>query len=197
VPLKQTPIYMRYLLRRFERRGGTIRREEVTDLAALCTRHSLVVNCSGVWAQTLVGDEQVYPIRGQVIRVSTNDGPNGPLSSVGLFHEPEDAQPTYAFPRSDGVILGGTVDEGQWQTVPDHATTADIVARVRRLVPEAGSLNVLDAQAGLRPGRREVRLDVERIGSTTVIHNYGHGGAGFTLSWGCADEVAARAGQVA
>ena len=42
---------------------------------------------------------------------------------------------------------------------------------------------------GLRPSRTEVRLEEEIIGSTRVIHNYGHGGAGVTLSWGCADEV--------
>ena len=28
------------------------------------------------------------------------------------------------------------------------------------------------------------RLDVERIGSRTVVHNYGHGGSGWSLSWG-------------
>ena len=43
---------------------------------------------------------------------------------------------------------------------------------------------------GLRPSRTEVRLEEEFIGDTRVIHNYGHGGAGVTLSWGCADEVA-------
>jgi D-amino-acid oxidase len=35
-----------------------------------------------------------------------------------------------------------------------------------------------------------VRLEAERIGATCVIHNYGHGGAGFTLSWGCAEGTA-------
>jgi len=43
---------------------------------------------------------------------------------------------------------------------------------------------------GLRPSRKEVRLEIESLSSGRwAIHNYGHGGAGVTLSWGCADEV--------
>ena len=38
-------------------------------------------------------------------------------------------------------------------------------------------------------GRTEVRLDKEIISDKIVIHNYGHGGSGVTLSWGCAEEV--------
>ncbi len=41
------------------------------------------------------------------------------------------------------------------------------------------------------PVRNEVRLEIEKVSNTSaVIHNYGHGGAGFSLSWGCAEEVA-------
>jgi len=50
---------------------------------------------------------------------------------------------------------------------------------------------------GLRPGRPAVRLEAERpgvggggAGGRPVVHNYGHGGSGFTVCWGCADEVA-------
>ena len=44
-------------------------------------------------------------------------------------------------------------------------------------------------RAGLRPFRAEsVRL--EHVSGTAIIHNYGHGGAGVTFSWGCAGEVA-------
>ena len=48
---------------------------------------------------------------------------------------------------------------------------------------------VLGVSVGLRPCRAVVRLELEEIGEQRVIHNYGHGGAGVTLSWGCAEEV--------
>jgi D-amino-acid oxidase len=62
---------------------------------------------------------------------------------------------------------------------------ADIVRRATALVPEVAQARILRHRVGLRPARPEVRL--ERDGD--VIHCYGHGGAGVTLSWGCADEV--------
>ena len=48
---------------------------------------------------------------------------------------------------------------------------------------------VLNTVVGLRPGRPVVRLEIERRGNSKIVHNYGHGGAGVTLSWGCAREV--------
>jgi D-amino-acid oxidase len=67
---------------------------------------------------------------------------------------------------------------------------AGVVARTLDLVPEIAHARVLRHKVGLRPARPAVRL--ERVAD--VIHCYGHGGAGVTLSWGCADEVAALAG---
>ncbi|MFI7689794.1 FAD-dependent oxidoreductase [Nonomuraea sp. NPDC049655] len=44
--------------------------------------------------------------------------------------------------------------------------------------------------AGLRPYRtHSYRLEGEELGDRFVIHNYGHGGGGITLSWGCAAAV--------
>ena len=48
---------------------------------------------------------------------------------------------------------------------------------------------------GLRPGRREVRLEKEETASGAIIHNYGHAAYGHTLSWGCAAEVVAGEGM--
>ena len=44
--------------------------------------------------------------------------------------------------------------------------------------------------AGVRPYRKNTyRLDHELSGQKFLVHNYGHGGAGITLSWGCAQQV--------
>jgi hypothetical protein len=47
-----------------------------------------------------------------------------------------------------------------------------------------------DCRAAQRPERPQVRLEAEMLGDTLCIHNYGHGGLGVTLSWGCAAQVA-------
>ena len=50
-------------------------------------------------------------------------------------------------------------------------------------------------RTGLRPVRTGgYLLEAATVGSKSVIHNYGHGGAGITMSWGCAEEVARLAG---
>ena len=72
----------------------------------------------------------------------------------------------------------------------------DSSAFVKHYHTEAGTEEVerLFAEpeaVGLRPGRKEVRLELEMAGpSCPIVHNYGHGGGGFTVAWGCANEVA-------
>src|SRR6516225_9597826 len=44
--------------------------------------------------------------------------------------------------------------------------------------------------AGVRPSRKgSYRLEAETAGTKVVVHNYGHGGCGISLSWGCAAKV--------
>jgi D-amino-acid oxidase len=55
---------------------------------------------------------------------------------------------------------------------------------------------VIGHLVGLRPRRPAVRLELERRDGKAIIHNYGHGGAGISLSWGCAQEVVELVRQV-
>jgi D-amino-acid oxidase len=108
------------------------------------------------------------------------------LSEWWLAEEGPDGEgPTYVVPRTDDVVLGGTDDDGDWSRTPSPEVADDILRRAIALVPDVAKARVLRHKVGLRPARPEVRL--ERVGD--VIHCYGHGGAGVTLSWGCADEV--------
>jgi D-amino-acid oxidase len=93
-------------------------------------------------------------------------------------------------PRSQDIVLGGTAQEGDERLAPDQATAAAILERCARLEPRLRGAEVLEHKVGLRPGRPSVRLEAERRAGGLLVHNYGHGGAGVTLSWGCADEVA-------
>ena len=68
--------------------------------------------------------------------------------------------------------------------------TEHILGKCESLWPELDRSKIVGVAVGLRPSRKLVRLEIEKLSnSKSVIHNYGHGGAGVTLSWGCADEV--------
>ena len=186
VPLIETPVYIDYLYKKFIEYGGKVQRlhkkldsfDEVYDLS------NIIVNCTGLGSHKLCSDKEVFPIRGQLVR-TTNPGidycyndEEGPLAM------------TYIVPRSNDCVLGGTTDEGNWSLDIDDNTTKKILKNSMTLVPNLKGAQILEVKVGLRPGRTEVRLEVERLTTNcTVIHNYGHGGAGITLSWGCAEEV--------
>ncbi len=176
-PVVEMSRYLTWLREQVESAGGTVTRVALPHLP----EGPLVVNCSGLGSRALAGDPSLSPVRGQVVQVE----------QVGLeeWWLDEDG-PTYVIPRSRDIVLGGTEDAGVWDRTRDPATAADILRRATALVPALAGARVLRHKVGLRPSRPEIRL--ERVGD--VIHCYGHGGAGVTLSWGCADEVAALAG---
>jgi D-amino-acid oxidase len=88
-------------------------------------------------------------------------------------------------------VLGGTAQRGDTRTSPDDADTAVILASLQRHLPALRGARVRAVRVGLRPWRRTVRLELERLpGGRRLVHDYGHGGSGYTLSWGCAAEVA-------
>lgn len=176
-PIIEMPHYLRWMVARVESLGGTITR---LNLSALPTGGDLVVNTSGLGARLLGADASVAPVAGQVLYVE----------QIGLDRWWLDgAGPTYVVPRSRDIVVGGTADEGEWSRTPSPETAEAILRRASRLVPDLLQARVLRHKVGLRPARPSVRL--EREGR--IIHCYGHGGAGVTLSWGCADEVAGLA----
>lgn len=176
-PVVEMPIYLRWLAGRVEDLGGTITR---LNLRALPVGPDLVVNCSGLGARLLGTDRSVVPVRGQVLYLEQTGLDRWWLDRSG---------PTYVVPRSHDIVVGGTDQEGEWSRTPSPEAAVDILDRACRLVPELRGARVLRHKVGLRPVRPAVRL--ERQGD--VIHCYGHGGAGVTLSWGAADEVASLA----
>lgn len=176
-PIVEMPVYLRWLGRRVEELGGTLTRMNLAGLP----EGPVVVNCGGIGSRLLAGDTSVAPVRGQVVVVE----------QVGLERWWLDAGgPTYVVPRSHDIVVGGTDDEGDWSRTPDPETATAIMERATALVPELAGAAVLRHKVGLRPTRPVVRL--ERKGA--VVHCYGHGGAGVTLSWGCADEVVGLVG---
>jgi D-amino-acid oxidase len=188
VPLIETPLYMVYLLDWFQRLGGVIEQGEVQVLADLAAKGRLIINCAGLGAKALTNDEGLYPIRGQIVRVTAVADKTSfvdEFSARGL---------AYVVPRRNDTIIGGTAQVGDWNLTADPQTAEEILLKCRQLQPALAGVEILEHAVGLRPGRDRIRLECEALGEDcVVIHNYGHGGAGFTLSWGCADEVTALA----
>jgi len=184
VPLIETPVYMQYLMARFRQLGGQIEQKTVTKISDLYQKSRLIVNCSGIGGRKLVDDNELYPIRGQIIRVKALD------IKQCLVDEAGGLALTYIIPRSQDCILGGTAEENNWSLEVNHDTSREILRKCKQLAPTLENIEILQHLVGLRPGRKEVRLQIEKVfEQCSVIHNYGHGGAGFTLSWGCAEEV--------
>jgi D-amino-acid oxidase len=184
----------------------------------------LVVNCTGLGAKTLVQDEAVWALRGQLLRFPPLEIPLpeqpqfvldiegtspslAPSSSSSSSNASVSTSKTkvsaYIFNRPDSTIVGGCAIPNYEQTEVDQVIMQQI-----RTLNEQYFLPGLSHQpsraelVGLRPCRTQVRLEVEWLQASTVtkrqvplIHNYGHGGSGLTLCWGCADEVAQLASQ--
>lgn len=185
-PLIEMPRYLPWLVRETDRLGGEFEHRRVASLTELGGPDvDVIVNCSGLAARELADDPSVHPVRGQIVRVSNP----GLRLSVRDEHHPGGR--AYVHPRTDDVILGGTLDANEWDTRVDAGTAAGIVQRCLDLVPALAQSTVLEHLVGLRPGRPSVRLEAETGNATMVVHNYGHGGSGVTLAWGCAAEVAA------
>jgi len=172
-PVIDMPVYLQWLRDRLAELGGTLTR---ISMSSLPHSDGVVVNCAGLGARRLARDEDVRPVRGQVVVVNGVELDRWWLDATG---------PTYVVPRARTVILGGTDEEGDWSRTPSPETATEILRRATRLVPELADAKVLGHRVGLRPVRPSVRLEAEG----RVIHCYGHGGAGVTLSWGCANEV--------
>ncbi|BBY29057.1 FAD-dependent oxidoreductase [Mycolicibacterium sediminis] len=187
VPLAEMPVYLPWLTTRVRDLGGDFTRRRLRTLDEAADGADVVVNCSGLGARDLVDDLEVHPVRGQVVRVAN------PGLTLSVRDEDHPGGRAYVHPRTDDCILGGTLDVEQWDTAVDEAVGAAILARCRDLVPALRDARILAQVVGLRPARATVRLeeDTPLRSGARVLHNYGHGGSGITLSWGCAREVAA------
>jgi D-amino-acid oxidase len=187
VPLVEMPLYLPWLAERIRGDGAQMYQRRLHSLAELAEDGvDAIVNCSGLAARELVGDGSVYPVRGQIVRV-TNPGLT---MSVRDENHPEGR--AYVHPRAHDCILGGTLDVNAWDTHVDPETAESILRRCRDIAPALADAAVIEHVVGLRPGRSVVRLEEDTLDEPgpRILHNYGHGGAGITIGWGCADEIA-------
>lgn len=193
VPLIDMPVHLAWLRERLARAGGTVEARTAGSLDEPLTEAPCVVNCSGIGARSLVPDASVRPVRGQLVIVE-NPGVRTWFASADATGQIS----TYFFPQPDRLVLGGTAQEDDWSLDPDPAVADAIVKRCAAVRPEIAGARVLDHRVGLRPFRAAVRIERELPAMGRVlVHNYGHGGAGVTVAWGCAQEAARLADEAA
>ena len=199
-PVINTPIYTRWLRRQVESMGVKFQQRAVGGgldaFGPLLDEFdaSLLINCSGLGARNF-GDEQVYPLRGALVQLKLSQQ----LPAPGVHCISHDDAKThqnmiYLVPRGDTLLLGGIAQPNEWneELSVNDSIVKGIVDRCLEFMPDLARLRSdeqLPVLVGLRPARNgNVRLEWEP--EQSVIHNYGHGGSGFSMSWGCAKEVA-------
>ena len=188
VPLMDTTIYLDYLAERFQKAGGSINESvHFEELEDVDPKFDLVINCAGIGARELAHDADLEPHRGQVAIVPKIDKMKCAIVC-------DDDPLMYAIPRTNDCVFGGT-NEVSDNLEADPVATKAIVSECAQVL-KMESPRVLRERVGLRPFRKSgVRLEAGKLNDgRTVIHNYGHGGSGFTLSWGCAENVFEIAG---
>jgi D-amino-acid oxidase len=184
-PVADMSVHLPWLVQRLHALGGTLTIAALDGLEEALARAPVVVDCAGMGAADLAGDATLVPVRGQVVYVE----------QVGidewLLDQSDPRRLVYVVPRERDVVLGGTAQEGDDDRRPDPATALSIRERCTAAVPALAGARVLGGAVGLRPARAAVRLEAEARPGGRVVHCYGHGGAGVTLAWGCAEEVVA------
>ena len=178
-PVIEMNHYMPWLLAKFEKLGGLYELREFSSLHEV--PGEIIVNCCGLGGRDLCNDRELRPVRGQVVYIKQDPG-------FGRFDQKPETL-TYTIPRRDVTVLGGTAQKDDWEENIRPEDTETILSKCEELWPELNRENIVGTAVGLRPSRYEVRLEEEMINGKKIIRNYGHGGAGVTLSWGCADEI--------
>ncbi len=185
VPLMETQIFLPYLQQQLQQKGVKLIEKEIKNFNELAGDYDILINCSALGSRKLCNDDKVIPVRGQVGLLS-------PRNNLPIYLDNE--KPLYIVPRKDAIIVGGTYEERVETETTEPATIERILNNAYEVFPELKQQEVIGSWAGLRPYRPEVRVEHEE--GTNIIHNYGHGGSGFTLSFGCAEEVAAIVDQL-
>ncbi|TKR94877.1 hypothetical protein L596_009109 [Steinernema carpocapsae] len=157
---------------------------QIKSVDQLLGSYDVVVNCAGLNGGIVANDgdaANVYPIRGVILEV------DAPWQKHFFYYDFR----TFTIPTINKVFMGTVKQDGRADLQITPEDIDDIRTRYCAVQPAFKDVAIKSMWSGLRPGRDEVRLERVEVpkSKTKVIHNYGHGGNGFTLSWGCALEA--------
>lgn len=186
-PRVEPALFQPWLERRLHR---PVVRRRVSALTAAEAPGAVVVNCTGLEGRGLTGDAALRGIFGHVLVVEPGDIP----MDISISDDRDERAVFYTIPRRSTVILGGCTEPSP----DDRPLRCDPAMRdaILRRCRDAGFSpgRVIAERAGLRPYRTTVRLERDQR-DPRIIHNYGHGGSGYTLMHGCAEDVVGLVGS--
>jgi len=185
-PMLDMPVYLKYLHERLNALKVPIVQREVSSLRDFPPQWTVAVNCTGWAAKDLVPDAEIVPVRGMLVIV---DNPGIDEFFADAVEE-DVVDMTYVLPHGKEVVLGSMAEREDAKGSDEDVARA-IIERCIAVRPILAKAKVIDRRIGYRPIRPTIRLEQEDLGGRWLIHNYGHGGGGVSVSWGCADEVVA------
>ena len=176
--------YLIWLSNKFCSLGGLMYKRLVHSLTELSS-YDFVINCSGLGARELVNDPTVFPLKGHLISVR-----------APWVKEWVHCRTAYIYTRGQEIVLGTTAEVGKENLDVCNDCKQEILSNCSQVMPSLEDPEIINCWAGIRPMREGgVRLEMLKnsmgVGKPeqVVVHCYGHGPFGVTLSWGCAEDV--------
>ncbi len=125
-------VFLRRVTDDYYQAGGQIVIRDFRDRSeVLALEEPVIFNCTGLGAKALFGDDELTPVKGQLVFLPPDLDVD--WCSIGGGEEL-----LYMFSRSDALVLGGTTKKGDWSTQPEPAETERIVAGHQRLFAKFG-----------------------------------------------------------
>lgn len=159
-----------------------------------------VVNCTGLGASSLCSDTEMVGARGVLIHYDRNNcrSEENDLKDAAILTEEapwgSETEPCYLIPRGDVVVVGGSYLENDTHTSLRPEEKKRLAANAQLLGIDTDSCMPVAEWTGFRPCRPTVRCQVDdesgKNENVRVVHNYGHGGSGWTVFVGAAKETA-------
>lgn len=188
VPFIEPLVYLDYLYKKIQGYGVELVPANLQRLEEVFEKDNIVVNCTGLGARELCGDQEVYSSAGYILKAKFEEQPKSIV--LEYDHEEGSGNLVYIFSHEEYTVLGGTAYSPRAMNFIETEIQEEILSRCKMLDNNISNGKIIKSLIGDRPMRKEIRLQRDPDPTKRIIHNYGHGGAGFTVSWGCAEEAA-------
>jgi D-amino-acid oxidase len=198
-PMVDTSVYINWLTNSFMNNGGKFISDRLESIAQAKEKYTpdIIVNCAGLGSRDLAKDDECIPVLGGWLLYDNVSIEGHPLINEAhcttIQENKEGGNFIFTVPRGvDKLVVGGFAVANDWNTDigVDNDFFKKIIHQNSQFLPWLRDAKPISHRVGLRPFRKSgVRVEIDRAYDVPVIHNYGHGGSGVTLSWGCSKEV--------